>query len=103
PGGRDLGVAPGPPRAAPPGRGPPDRPPLPRPAPHQADLARSRAQAHRLAALAPARLVQPAQDLHRLGAQLVVERPPVLLGELAGAVVELGVPDLPVLGLPRRL
>ena len=43
--------------------------------------------------------VEPAQDLDRLGAQRAVQRAPVLLGELAGAVVELGVADLAVLGL----
>ena len=48
-------------------------------------------------------LVQPPQDLHRLGAQLAVERSPVGLGELAGAEVELGVADLAVLGLLGRL
>ena len=48
---------------------------------------------------AGAERVEPAQDLDRLGAQRAVLRPPVRLGELAGAVVELGVADLGVLGL----
>src|SRR3954470_8682722 len=47
--------------------------------------------------------VEPAQDLVRLAAQGPVHRPPVGVGELAGAVVELGVADLAVLGLPRGL
>ena len=52
--------------------------------------------------LRTSRLVEPAQDLHRLGAQLRVERLPVRLRELARAVVELGVADLAVLGLAAR-
>src|SRR4051812_34238347 len=47
--------------------------------------------------------VQAAQQLHRLGPQLAIERAPVGLGQLAGAVVELGVADLAVLGLLGRL
>ena len=38
--------------------------------------------------------IEPAQQLDRLGAQLGVERAPVLARELAGAVVELGLADL---------
>ena len=47
--------------------------------------------------------VQAAQDLHRLGAQRALHRGEVLGGQLAGAIVELGVADLAVLGLARGL
>ena len=60
-------------------------------------------QATRSSRLAARRLVEPAQDVHRLGAQRAVLRAPVRLGELAGAVVELGVADLAVLRVARRL
>ena len=41
--------------------------------------------------------------LDRLRAQRPVDRPVVLVGQLAGPHVELGVADLAVLGVPRRL
>ena len=47
--------------------------------------------------------VELAQDLDRLGPQGAVERLVVGVGQLAGAVVELGVADLAVLGLARGL
>src|SRR3954452_6380200 len=47
--------------------------------------------------------VEAPQDLDGLGTQLAVDRAPVGLGELAHAVVELGVADLAVLGLLGRL
>src|SRR3954471_15199655 len=47
--------------------------------------------------------VEPAQDLDRLAPQRPVHRPPVGVGELARAVVELGVADLAVLRLPGGL
>ena len=43
------------------------------------------------------------EDLDRLLAQLGVEQREVLVGELAGGVVELGVADLAVLGFLQRL
>ena len=43
------------------------------------------------------------QDLDRLGPQRLVDRPVVLVGQLAGPQVELGVADLAVLGVARRL
>ena len=43
------------------------------------------------------------QDLDRLGAQLAVQRAPVLVGQLAGPVVHLEVADLAVLRLARGL
>ena len=43
------------------------------------------------------------EDLDRLPAQLGVEQGEVLVGELAGGVVELGVADLAVLGFLERL
>ena len=43
------------------------------------------------------------QELDRLAPQLAVEGAPVGLGQLAGAVVQLGVADLGVLGVARGL
>ena len=43
------------------------------------------------------------QQLYGLAAQLAIERAPVGLGQLAGAVVHLGVADLGVLGVARGL
>src|SRR5688572_23316697 len=48
-------------------------------------------------------LVELSQQLHRLSAQLAVDRAPVGLRQLPRAVVELGVADLAVLGLLGRL
>src|SRR4051794_780290 len=47
--------------------------------------------------------VEPLEDLDRLAAKLGVLAAEVLVGELAGGVVELGVADLAVLGLLLRL
>src|ERR687892_699742 len=46
-------------------------------------------------------LVEPSKDVHGLRAQPTVQRAPVGLGELAGAVVELRVADLAVLRVAR--
>src|SRR4051794_28916766 len=50
-----------------------------------------------------AQLVKAPQDLARPPAQPAVEAPPVLLGQLAGPEVELGVADLAVLRVARGL
>ena len=47
--------------------------------------------------------VQPAQDLDRLAPEAAIERLVILVGELAGAVVEVGVAELAVFGLARGL
>ena len=53
--------------------------------------------------LAVAERVQPAKDVHGLGAQRAILAAPVGVGELARAVVEVGVADLAVLRVPRGL
>src|SRR6476646_5797936 len=46
----------------------------------------------------PVAVLDPVEDLHRLLAEFGVEQGEVLVGELAGGVVELGIADLAVLG-----
>ena len=48
-------------------------------------------------------LVELVEQLDRLGAQRRIDRDVVLVGELAGLVIELGVADLSVFGVPRGL
>ncbi|MGI8411273.1 MAG: hypothetical protein ACR2LV_01470 [Solirubrobacteraceae bacterium] len=51
-------------------------------------------------ALGAPRAIEGAQDLDRLGAQGLIDGLIVRVGQLPGPVVEVGVPDLAVLGLP---
>src|ERR1700739_1340460 len=70
------------------------------PVPHRAELPSLQNGSGRSGLL---RAVERVQDLNRLGPQRPVNRLEVGVGQLAGAVIQLGVADLAVLGLTRGL